>query len=624
MAAKHLLFGTLLALWQCSLAMAQLSPGPLSQPHQQLEGVTRCASCHDFGAGSRSFKCLDCHAEIRRRVDAHAGYHGRAYKASREQADCARCHMEHNGQRFPLVRLDRNTFNHEAQTGFALQGKHRQQKCEACHNEKRISAAARVEIKEKDLNKTYLGLSRNCTFCHEDQHRGQLGAECNRCHNQEGWRPAPGFTHSRAAFQLTGLHQSVACQKCHVPREGEKATLFKGISFAGCQSCHMDPHHGAFQDAKFQGSCDSCHNTSGWKNEHVSPGFAHANTRFPLVGKHAALACEKCHKTSNFEQAIPHERCQDCHQDPHHGQFATRAAGSDCSSCHNETGFKPTKFDLETHRQSRFPLEGKHASLRCDQCHEPKGKDTVYITGKLTCPACHTDRHAGEFAGPPWANRCDQCHTTDGFQPTTFSVSRHAQTQFALAGKHESAQCHDCHKPLAIAASTLPPASAPPLQYHFPSRACNTCHMDPHQTKLSCDTCHTPQGWKDVLAFDHSTTKFKIEGAHRDVKCIQCHVAADKAPPVFSGTRNQCHDCHNTKDPHAGQFLTTDRQEDCSACHTPIQWKQENFDHDRTRFPLNVAHRNVPCAKCHMDEVGKDNHVFRRYRDTPIDCVKCH
>src|SRR5581483_9768063 len=90
------------ALWLCLTASAQISPGPLSRAHQQLEGVTKCASCHDFGHGSRSFKCLECHAEIRRRVEAHAGYHGRAYKVTAEQADCARCHMEHNGQAFAL------------------------------------------------------------------------------------------------------------------------------------------------------------------------------------------------------------------------------------------------------------------------------------------------------------------------------------------------------------------------------------------------------------------------------------------------------------------------------------------------------------------------------------------
>jgi len=89
------------------VAFAQISPGPLSRAHQQLEGVTKCSTCHDFGAGDRRLKCLECHAEIQRRIAAHTGYHAKAYNVSPTEIDCARCHLEHNGQKFPLTRLDR-------------------------------------------------------------------------------------------------------------------------------------------------------------------------------------------------------------------------------------------------------------------------------------------------------------------------------------------------------------------------------------------------------------------------------------------------------------------------------------------------------------------------------------
>lgn len=69
---------------------AQISPGPLSQPHAYLEGASKCTSCHAFGIGQRALKCLDCHTEIARRVIAKAGYHAGVYKASGDQLDCAR------------------------------------------------------------------------------------------------------------------------------------------------------------------------------------------------------------------------------------------------------------------------------------------------------------------------------------------------------------------------------------------------------------------------------------------------------------------------------------------------------------------------------------------------------
>lgn len=53
---------------------AQISPGPLARPHRSLEGTTQCVSCHKFGAGEATFKCLECHTEIASRMVAHSGH----------------------------------------------------------------------------------------------------------------------------------------------------------------------------------------------------------------------------------------------------------------------------------------------------------------------------------------------------------------------------------------------------------------------------------------------------------------------------------------------------------------------------------------------------------------------
>ncbi|HXB67609.1 MAG TPA: hypothetical protein VNY05_05165 [Candidatus Acidoferrales bacterium] len=631
------LFVVALALCCATVARAQISPGPLSRAHQQLEGLTKCGSCHEFGTTTRGFKCLGCHAEIRRRVETKAGFHARAYKSSAGETDCRRCHQEHKGQTTALIRLDRQKFDHFAQTGFALAGKHQQQKCGSCHVATKISADARTEIKLKDLNRSFLGLRRECTACHKDQHQGQLGADCLRCHTMDGFKPATGFNHAATHFPLTGLHQTEACQKCHGPRPGQENPQYKGLTYSGCQSCHTDPHRGAFQDVKFRGSCDNCHNTNGWKNNRPGAEFNHATTKFPLLEKHAAVVCSACHKGTDFRRPIAHERCQQCHEDPHNRQFATRAAGSDCSSCHNLTGFKPAKFDRETHRQTAFPIEGKHAALRCAECHQPEGRGAVYISRKLVCSACHADRHGGEFAAAPHANQCDQCHTSAGFQATTFTVARHAETQFALTGKHATVTCDKCHKPLPAGGTALPlapvKAGTPvtvPRQYHFASRTCNTCHTDPHQTKLACEGCHTSEQWKEVSTFDHSKTKFKIDGAHLNVKCIQCHKPSEpvgggpaKVAPEFSKTPTQCLDCHNAKDAHAGQFKSGPA-EDCGQCHVTARWNGEAFNHDKTPFVLNRDHRDVACAKCHKDQRESAGKMIRIYRGTTTECVKCH
>jgi hypothetical protein len=616
----------------CTSAAAQISPGPLSQAHSQLEGVRQCATCHDFGAGSRGFKCLACHNEIQRRLTADAGYHSRAYKTSANQADCARCHMEHNGNKFALVRLDRKGFDHQAQTGFALTGKHRAQDCTSCHNAKKIPAAARAEIKVKNLDNSFLGLSRGCTSCHEDQHRGQLGADCARCHTQDAWKPVTGFNHSSALFQLTGSHLTVSCQKCHTPRAGATTVQFKGLAFRGCQDCHTDPHRGAFQQGALRASCDSCHNTSGWKNNRPATGFNHNSTPFPLSGKHSALPCSTCHKSSDFSRPIAHERCGDCHKDSHDGQFASRRAGSDCSACHTDSGFKPSRFDRDAHRLTAFPLQGKHATLDCVQCHQAAaGRGIVFMTGKFACSDCHQDPHGGEFAAPPHENKCDQCHTPESFRPSTFTVALHAQARFPLTGRHTSVACEDCHKPSKTPTANVLLKDQPAREFHFASMDCTACHTDPHQTRVSCQTCHATERWTDVRPFDHGTTGFKFEGAHQNVNCIQCHPPAQaarsvagKVTPGFSNTPRECSGCHGITNIHGNQFMREAPREDCSTCHTTTRWNGGDFNHDRAAFTLDIAHRNVTCVKCHKEQSAADGKMFRLYRGTPRDCIQCH
>jgi Cytochrome c3 len=637
---KHPVIAVALAFLGCSPAMAQISPGPLSHAHQQLEGVTKCAFCHDLGpgAGTRSFKCLECHVEIQHRLTAHAGFHAHEYKSSPAEADCIRCHADHNGEKFALIRLDRKSFDHTVETGMALEGKHKTVACEKCHVAKFIPAGARPEIKIKNLDHSFLGLSRECVSCHEDVHKGQEGTDCARCHSQDAWKPAHGFDHNRSNYPLTGKHQTVACEKCHEPAPKGQPVLFKGLKFGSCQDCHMDPHRGGFQEARFRGTCETCHVTGGWKINHPDKDFDHSSTKYPLKGKHAETPCAKCHKDSDYHRHLAFERCADCHEDVHKGQFKARVAGSDCSSCHDEKAFKPALFDKETHKKSAFPLEGKHADADCADCHQPKGKDAVYITRQLICSACHTDRHGGEFASAPTENKCDACHSQTGFAPTTFTVLKHADTRFALTGRHAFVLCADCHKLVEPAAVPLPlpvltAAMRPPLplaktflsgslrQFHFASQTCESCHSDPHQTNLACESCHMTEQWKIVRFFDHSTTRFRLDGGHVKVRCGDCHLGTT---PQFPMTPETCNGCHLAKDVHEGQFRRGAREEDCGACHVTAHWEAKEFDHDKTRFPLDVAHRNLGCEKCHREQRGASGKMTRIYRGTATECVQCH
>ena len=629
--SRLLIFLATLMLWSALPTPAQISPGPLSRAHQSLSGTSNCTTCHKLG-GEATFKCVACHTEIGNRVTARKGLHASYNLSPGSSQECVRCHSEHNGEDFPLIKWDIRTFDHK-QTGYVLEGKHVGLGCNRCHSAQHISQSDRATIKVNDSNKTFLGVSTSCVTCHQDEHKGRLGENCLQCHTYNDWKTVSvgQFDHSKTRYPLTGSHAQVACEKCHTPGPDSKPR-YVGIAFGKCSDCHSDPHRGSFTQG-----CQSCHTTGGWKRvstHAVNERFDHSKTEYPLLGKHATVECSQCHAGGDFKKPLVFQKCMDCHRpDPHSGQFAKRNDGGECASCHTVDGFKPSTFTVKEHATAAYPLEGGHAMVQCSGCHIPKGKDTLFKIKFQRCTDCHSDKHSGQFAAAPYFNACDRCHNLQGYRPSTFALTRHKETRFVLTGGHMAVSCGDCHKE---SDSFKPKAVA----YHWNELSCTSCHTDPHQgqfkdrmqraradgTAGGCEACHSTKSWKELTGFDHAKTSFPLQGAHRATACMDCHKPPNQETRLihvdFKAAPTKCQDCH--QDIHGGQFARAGGTA-CADCHNSAKWKPSLFDHDkRTEFPLQGAHQNVRCDGCHkLTRLVEDKTVLF-YKPTPKDCASCH
>src|SRR4051812_39111241 len=185
-------------------AQAQISPGPLSQPHHQFDGPGNCTKCHTQSVRERTLKCNDCHKEIAAEMQQHRGLHSTYSTAGRPGEACAKCHSDHNGEKFALLHWTptHQGFDH-SKTGYVLDGKHAAVDCRQCHQAKNIPAAGRGFLQglQKDLGQTFFGLSTQCATCHEDVHKGRFGTTCTSCHNTSNWKNAKieekSFDHSK-------------------------------------------------------------------------------------------------------------------------------------------------------------------------------------------------------------------------------------------------------------------------------------------------------------------------------------------------------------------------------------------------------------------------------------------
>jgi hypothetical protein len=336
--------------------------------------VRRCEECHR--ADERSWRldsfdhrrvdriltkphvaaaCVDCHAPAE---PYEARFPGR------DMQECRTCHEdEHRGQ-FEAActhcheenRFKPSTYGRARHTTFALKGVHVRVACADCHRDGR-----------------YVGTPRTCAGCHEDPHAGQFAESCDACHGEQSFLPARYPLARHTGFPLDGAHGAVACRSCH--SEGR----FVGTP-KHCEDCHANPHGPQFLPK----GCADCHTTMRFR---IRP-FEH--TGYELEGEHAKADCARCHRRAGkvrIYKPTPRD-CASCHRDEHRGQFGARA----CDACH--TGFREWEIRRFDHDTTRFPLDGRHRRISCDDCHpevrQADGRKVVqYRPAGRQCKDCH-------------------------------------------------------------------------------------------------------------------------------------------------------------------------------------------------------------------------------------------
>ena len=451
-------------------------------------------------------------------------------------------------------------------------------------------------------------------------YHGNLKGECIRCHKEHPARfpvfvpfNKDKFDHNQATFKREGKHAEVKCDDCHqkLRTADTPGIYFIGLKHDTCTDCHQEPHGGQFKAA-----CETCHSVKGWTGPELK--FSHAtNSAFKLIGKHASVACVKCHKPKSPQtslgsavfKGLPHE-CTDCHQDPHRQQFIAA-----CTTCHSQESWKKEQQTFDHRKDTKFPLVDKHVPVACEKCHQPRPPELNLASAqfrnlKTECADCHKDPHRNQFE-----RTCTKCHRT----PVAWEVARlqfkhNQETKYPLLGKHETVACVKCHKPETTGGSL---ASA---NFKGLATDCEACHKVKHPPDYgaSCTACHTFAGWpKKAPGFGHI---FNIQiagenliGKHLTAKCNACHDGAKVSalgtptPAVYD-----CKTCHLKDDPHKNAL-----GDNCSKCHRSEGWKGEalRFNHDMASFLLDGDHRKLDCTQCHKNNIWK-----------PLDskCENCH
>lgn len=259
---------------------------PLEGKHA---GVKQCESCHPNRQFADTPKaCATCH----KNDDIHKGKLG---------DKCEKCHRVDGG----------NTFQHNRDAQFKIDGAHTPLKCGSCHRS--------TEFKP---------VRSDCFGCHPEPavHKGRFGTNCVQCHSTKTFGDMKA-QHDVGDFSLSGAHDQLECARCHP--NGEKRRGQGNL----CITCHRkdDIHKNSLSPR-----CGECHSQRSF----APARFDHLSVGCSLVGQHATLPCADCHKNGNYGAVSP--MCVSCHRnDALRVKQPDHRTMIECGNCHNPNAWLP-------------------------------------------------------------------------------------------------------------------------------------------------------------------------------------------------------------------------------------------------------------------------------------------
>lgn len=396
----------------------------------------------------------------------------------------------------------------------------------------------------------------------------------------------------------------------------------------------------------FPRDCSLCHLPSRW--DVILPDFKFDHlkkTGYALEGAHSEAACLRCHNDRGPAKTYSARGCAGCHVDPHRSSL-----GRDCKRCHNQNTWERRTgqgTQIADHARTRFPLTGRHAILRCEECHLNAAAGDFQGASK-ECYLCHQTEYASApgHTGPSYTRDCTTCHKTTAWAGAGFkhspgatncvschlanyqSAPNHAAKSYAQA----CAQCHNQNSWLGAAF------------VHSPTMTnCSSCHLANYQAapnhaaksySQACTQCHSQNTWLGAV-FVHAPSMTDCVSCHLanfqaapnhaaksyPQTCTQCHTQATwlGAAFVHSGSMTNCVSCHHADFTAAASPVNHLAQgiieNACSQCHTNSgsPWQPTSYNHGNCYDDVtHKAHENARCVQCHPADY------------TAATCTACH
>ena len=438
-------------------------------------------------------------------------------------------------------------------------------------------------------------------------------------------QPGDSFDHLSTGFDLSGSHQIVRCETCHING------VFKGTP-RDCATCHAqgNPRGASSKSTKHiptNATCETCHSSGLTSFSGVV--FSHVTVR-------DAASCQNCHDGVHASgKSVNHirttEACSACHNTTSFAGSAIPAnhiptsPQSTCKGCHTSSDFKVMPSIAAIHANA------PSTNSNCAQCHSSANAAALALPSMVPPLVSPPSNHIGMGS-----LGCENCHAgpNSSFQLPVQSGAKFANSAFNHSGI--TSGCATCHGPNVTSSSffgissivVMPSASGPGPNAHLP-------------TTTNCETCHQA-----------STPVGLIPG--RAAKSVGpgtgFMLPAPTAAMIHAGTTGGCSSCHETNSvwlglnqypmsgflgfqtrpqAAAGPFNVADASHpatgECSQCHVGFSFNPNNLLKPSNHIPTSAS---ATCTACHTSPDFKVmpsvTAIHANAPSTSSNCAQCH
>jgi len=361
-----------------------------------------------------------------------------------------------------------------------------------------------VLIQGKTSNGHYQ-IEEQCDSCHEAEDKNELGdikqEKCLACHKEKKRSNTKANSHRAKLFEaddktdLRKLLRADQCVTCHEEHQLGHAGTTQPADF--CILCHKDiaEDRVSHKDLAFD-ECGDCHNyhdnsanySESFIGEHLgeeAKTFEHSKippTQYTarFLKKHiseplswqqkelpATVDANQAKDWDGSSHALAGTNCQTCHNDKNN-EWVEKPDHQSCKSCHKTQlkGFLSGKHGMRlkqklpgmTTNNARLAMKGEHKELNCISCHKDHQFDAKEAA-VASCLNCHNDQHSLAYKETKhyqlWKNKdsrgasCATCHMPKiekGRKKNKSVLTQHNQNHnLRPSQKMVKTVCINCH-----------------------------------------------------------------------------------------------------------------------------------------------------------------------------------